>query len=183
MPLPFSYKGCVALSPWSSGNNTTTTAQVQNSCEDKKGRLKTSHVAGMSSFKNEKRIIFNTIFFHSHLKIQTIASRRLKFFQEVIIFFHDVMLVFSIWHLEFTAHFMFSKVDYHITYSKYKQISPYPLSAFSLFKVTQGFYSVFKDTQARQALMIAGMAKVLTKHNWALTWVSLWLLMAGHMLL
>lgn len=56
MLLPFSHKGSVVLYSYSSGNNTTITVQVQNSWDDKKP-LKTRHVAGMSNFKNEKRII------------------------------------------------------------------------------------------------------------------------------
>lgn len=82
MPLPFSYKGTV----FSILRVVTITPLLQYKfkilVKIKKGRLKTRHVAGMSNLKNEKRIILNANFFHLHLKIQTIALRRLKILQE-----------------------------------------------------------------------------------------------------
>lgn len=63
------------------GDNNATTVQVQNYCEDKKRRVKTRHVAGMNSFRKEKRIILNTNLFHLHLKIQTCSKKAENFFR------------------------------------------------------------------------------------------------------
>lgn len=99
------------------GDNNATTVQVQNYCEDKKRRVKTRHVAGMNSFRKEKRIILNTNLFHLHLKIQTIALRRLQISSEIIIFLHDAFtrsIFITTWKLLGTSCFIKQIIMLHI---------------------------------------------------------------------